>query len=97
MVAKKEMVYVELWFDAEKLNKWKLTVWYIDGKDFDPFTTEYETLENEYLNIHTAKKAQDELVTKIRSCGLRTYTNNYNPDSYFWLRPAWLERLISNV
>lgn len=94
-MARSVMVYVELWYDAEGDNKWKLTVWYIQDKDFDPFAAEYETLDFSADNIQIAKKKQEEVATTFRQSGCKVIMNNYNPDSFFWLRPKWFEELLA--
>jgi hypothetical protein len=90
------MVYVELWYDAEQDQCWKITVWYIDKLDFEPFTTDYHTLTTKIDSVHEGVRIQSRVANELRTIGYtKVHMNNYNPKTRFQIRPAWLERLIS--
>lgn len=89
-------IYLEVWFDSEKDNIWKITLWFIDSKDFDPLESDHKTLSKTFTHIHSAVKFQQNLGFIFKERGYKVYMNNYNIKSYFWIRPAWLEIMISN-
>lgn len=90
-------VYLELWFDAEKEKGWKITAWYIKDKDFEPFETDYKTMPEIHVSVHAGARHQAKLRVVLERKGFKVYVNNYNPDSYFVVRPAWFERLLANI
>ncbi len=88
-------MYIEIWFDCEQSSTWKITVWYIDKKNFDPIHTHYNTISNkQFTHIFDAIAEQKKIAQAFKKVGYRVYMNNYNKDSYFWVRPAWLEKMI---
>jgi hypothetical protein len=91
------MKFIELFFDAETTQRWGITIWDIDNKDFDPMTSAYETLNQTFIHVHEAKKAQEILSKSFKLQGHTVYMNNYNPEAFFWIKPRWLEEMIAKL
>lgn len=91
------MVYVELWFDAEKDRDWKITLWQIEDYDFDPFTSQFITLNVDTENQHVAREHQLEIVRDLKSQGVKVVANAYIDRSRFIIRPRWMEELLSPI
>jgi len=91
------LVYVELWFDAEKDHEWKITLWKIANYDFDPLTTPYITLDTGIENQHRAREAQLAIVRDLKKKNETVVANAYMLRSRFSIRPKWLEELLSPI
>lgn len=91
------MVYVELWFDAEKDQEWKITLWKIPDYDFDPMTAPYLTLETNTDNQHIAREVQLEIVRDLKHYNDVVVANAYMDRSRFQIRPKWFEELLSPI
>lgn len=85
--------YIELYCD-EHDELWRLTVWEIPSKDFDPFVCNFTNLPETFTNIQEASKAQRNLAQQYRNKGFVVHMNTSDPRSYFQLIPRWIVRLM---
>jgi hypothetical protein len=88
------MVYVELWYDAEKDHEWKITLWQISDYDFDALTAPYITLDVGTNNQHTARELQLDIIRDLKK-QTNVVANAYIDRSRFQIRPKWFEELLS--
>lgn len=89
----KQQKFVELYCD-EQDGLWKLTVWTIPTKDFDPFECDFKNLDYKSPHIHKATREQRRIAKKYREQGYKVHTNTANKDSYFQIVPKWIVELI---
>ncbi len=101
--------FVEL-FNDEKDGMWKITIWTIPTKDFDPFQCEFENycelrvhkdlighhewVEYAEPHIHKASIRQREVAAELRKQGHEVFVNTADPRSFFQIIPKWLVQMI---
>ena len=88
------MIYVELWFDIERDQDWKITLWQIKDYDFDPLEAPYITLDLNTQNQHKARRVQLEIVQDLKPETI-VVANAYMERSRYIIRPKWFECLLS--
>lgn len=94
--------FVELYCDEmDKL--WKITIWTVSTKDFDPFECHFENYSEiqgntvvEYAepNVHKATTKQREIANALRRSGEQVHINTNDPNSFFQIVPKWIIDLI---
>lgn len=85
--------FVELYCD-ETDGLWKITVWNISTKDFDPFQCDFHNLDYAEPHIHKATVMQRKVADGLRKLGFEVFVNTANPNSYFQIIPKWMVQMI---